>query len=95
LVAGQVVHKSAACLTLATRRVETVAMIDALRLEIARGDYRVDPNAVAAAMIARAQALRAACRRAYGSEMLVAADEIEIRCLAPDEANARPLEGAA
>lgn len=70
-------------------------MIRPLRSAIERGDYEVDAAAVAGAMIARARALRAARQAEIHSEVLVAADEIEIRRLAADEAQALPLEGTA
>ena len=69
-------------------------MSQSLRQTIASGDYRVDPDAVAVAMLDRARALREA-RRAVRSEVLVPADGIEIRRLGAREADARPLEGAA
>lgn len=70
-------------------------MSDALRTAIDRGDYSVDAEAVALAMIARAHALRTA-RRSVPSEVLVAADRIEVRRLCAGEANPRlSLEGAA
>jgi Anti-sigma-28 factor, FlgM len=70
-------------------------MDDALRQAIASGDYRVDVEAVAVAMIARAQALRSARRSALRSEMLVAVEGIEIRRLGADKAEPCSLEGAA
>lgn len=69
-------------------------MKDGLRHAIASGEYRIDVDAVAAAMIARAQAARAA--RAYlCSEMLVAGDSIELRRAGAGECQTFPLEGAA
>ena len=70
-------------------------MSDALRQAIERGEYRVDPDAVAAAIVARARTLRVA-RQAYArSAMLVAGDSIEIRRIGSSEAQSLPLEGAA
>lgn len=70
-------------------------MTDGLRHAIASGEYRVDPDAVAAAMLTRARALRLA-RRAYArSEMLVAGEAIEVRRAGARKAESLPLEGAA
>jgi Anti-sigma-28 factor, FlgM len=70
-------------------------MSDALRHAIANGEYRVDVDAVAAAMIARAHALRSARRACTPSEMLVAGDSLELRRVGSGEVQALPLEGAA
>jgi hypothetical protein len=70
-------------------------MSQAVRQAVARGDYDVDPEAVASAMIARALALRAARGHASCSEVLIAADRIEIRRTGAEEMNSCPLEGAA
>lgn len=56
-----------------------------LQLEIAGGRYRVDAEAVARAMIARAFALHRA-RTTTSLGVLVAADEIEVRRVVTDEA---------
>lgn len=70
-------------------------MSDGLRHAIASGEYRIDVDAVAAAMVARAQTLRVV-RRAYArSEMLVAGDSIELRRVGSGECQPFPLEGAA
>jgi hypothetical protein len=71
-------------------------MSEAVRQAVARGEYAVDPDAVASAMIARAFALRTALRTVRSSEVLVAADRIEVHRLGPQELDpCRPLEGAA
>jgi hypothetical protein len=70
-------------------------MSESVRQAVARGDYSVDPDAVASAMLARAFALRAARRCEPSSEMLVAADRIEIHRLGAQELDPCPLEGAA
>lgn len=70
-------------------------MTAALRRAIERSEYRVDPHAVAGAMLARAQALRAARLAPACSEVLVAADEIEVRRIAARELDALPLERTA
>lgn len=67
----------------------------ALRREVEQGHYRVDPDAVAIAMIDHARSMRDARYRALDSEMLVPAEGIEIRRLRPAEVDSRPLEGAA
>lgn len=70
-------------------------MSDGLRHAIATGEYRIDPHAVAAAMIDRARAARAA-RADLCSEVLVAGDSIEIRRASSGECQSSlPLEGAA
>ena len=50
-----------------------------LRTTLARGQYRVDADAVARAMITRARALRVARTGSSCSEVLVAPDRIEVR----------------
>jgi hypothetical protein len=70
-------------------------MTEAVRQAVARGDYSVDPDAVAAAMIARAFTQRAARRNAPWSEVLVAADRIQIHRVGAREMEPCPLEGAA
>lgn|GEM_PF-4923862 len=70
-------------------------MSDALRQAIESGRYAVDPEAVAVAMISHARALRAARVSIAPSEVLVAAQGIEIRRIGAMEAGVRPLEGAA
>lgn len=71
-------------------------MSDGLRQSIERGDYRVDPEVVALAMIGRAHALRAARRQTLLSEVLVPTKGIEIRRIGgAGEVHACPLEGAA
>ena len=71
-------------------------MSTALRQSISRGDYEVDSDAVAVAMISRARTLRAARRGLPGSQVLVSADSIEIRRAGPRELDVPcPLEGAA
>lgn len=70
-------------------------MNDRLRQAIVSGEYRVDPDAVAAAMIARAHAARVARRACARSEVLVAGDAIEVRRAGSGEAQALPCEGAA
>jgi hypothetical protein len=70
-------------------------MSEALRQAVEQGAYRVDPDAVASAMIARVFALRAAQRNAPVSEVLVAADRIQVHRVSSRELNPCPLEGAA
>ena len=50
-----------------------------LRTTLASGEYRVDADAVARAMITRARALRVARNGSSCSEVLVAPDRIEVR----------------
>lgn len=70
-------------------------MTAALRRAIERGEYRVDPHAVAGALLARARALHAARSAPACSEMLVAADEIEVRRIVVEEMDSRALENTA
>ena len=70
-------------------------MSEALRQTIDRGDYEVNPEAVALAMIGRARALRAARRDALCSEVLIPVESIEIRRLRSIEVDVCSLEGAA
>jgi hypothetical protein len=70
-------------------------MSNGLAHAISHGEYEVDADAVALAMISRGRALRAARRRASCSEVLVAAERIEIRRIAACEAELFPLEDTA
>jgi len=65
-----------------------------LRHRLASGEYRVDADAVAQAMITRARALRVARRGSSCSEVLVAADRIEVRRIGPCEPQAFPAQRA-
>lgn len=70
-------------------------MSDALRQAIERGEYEVDPDAVAEAMLTRARALRLV-RQAYAcSQVLEAGDSIETGRAGSCEGKTLPLEGAA
>jgi hypothetical protein len=62
-----------------------------LRRRLASGEYRVDADAVAQAMITRARALRVARRGSDCSQVLIAPDRIEIRRVGPREAQPLPL----
>ncbi len=66
-----------------------------LQNAIASGEYRVDPEAVALAMIARARTLRAARKAPACSEVLVAPERIEIRRVGAREVDAFPVERTA
>jgi hypothetical protein len=52
---------------------------------VKRGEYEIDADAVALAMVTRARALRVARRGSSCSEVLVAADRIEVRRIASCE----------
>lgn len=67
-----------------------MAMSNDLRRRLAAGEYRVDADAVALAMITRARALRVARRGSPCSQVLVAADRIEVRRIGPREAEPFP-----
>jgi hypothetical protein len=70
-------------------------MSGALQRAIASGEYRVDSDVVAAAMIARARALRAARHGAACSGVLVAPERIEIRRIGTREGEAVSLKDTA
>lgn len=69
-------------------------MSNDLQQRLANGEYRVDPDAVALAMITRARSLRVARRGSNCSQVLVAADRIEIRRIGACEAQAFPVQRA-
>lgn len=69
-------------------------MSNDLRRRLASGDYRVDVDAVAQAMITRARALRVARRGSPCSQVLVAADRIEVRRIGPRELQPFPFQRA-
>ncbi len=60
-------------------------MSSTVREAVANGTYEVDANAVAQAMLTRARALRVARRGSPCSEVLIAADRIEVRRIASCE----------
>jgi hypothetical protein len=66
-----------------------------LRLRLARGEYKVDADAVAQAMLTRARALRIARCGSRDSQVLIAADRIEVRRIAPLETQAFPMKRTA
>ncbi len=69
-------------------------MSNDVQRRLARGEYRVDADAVAQAMITRARALRIARRGSNCSQVLVAADRIEIRRIGAPEAQPLPFQRA-
>lgn len=69
-------------------------MSNDLHQRLASGDYRVDADAVACAMLTRARALRIARRGSDCSQVLVAADRIEIRRVGAREAEPLPFQRA-
>ena len=69
-------------------------MSNELRRRLAAGEYRVDADAVAQAMVTRARALRVARRGSSCSQVLVAADRIEIRRIGPCELESFPYQRA-
>ena len=92
---GSTVHAAVQILTFGIRAADQWHMSDGLRHAIASGEYRVDADAVAEAMLLRARTLRLV-RSAYArSEMLVAGDSIELRRAGTGEGQSLPLEGAA
>lgn len=69
-------------------------MSNELRRKLAAGEYRVDADAVALAMLTRARSLRIARRGSNCSQVLVAADRIEVRRIGPREPQAVPYQRA-
>jgi hypothetical protein len=70
-------------------------MIRNLRSRLASGEYTVDADAVARAMLTRARALHVARRGSACSEVLVAADRIEVRRIAAGEPESLPVQRTA
>lgn len=66
-----------------------------LHSALASGEYRVDADAVARAMITRARALRVARRGSDCSQVLVAADRIEVRRIGGREPQPFPVQRTA
>jgi hypothetical protein len=66
-----------------------------LRSTLASGEYRVDADAVARAMITRARALRVARRGSDCSQVLIAADRIEVRRIGGREPQPFPVQRTA
>jgi len=71
-----------------------MAMSNDLQRRLARGEYRVDADAVALAMLTRARALRVARRGSNCSQVLVTPDRIEVRRIGPCEPQAFPVQRA-
>lgn len=65
-----------------------------LRQRVASGEYRVDADAVARVMVTRARALRIARRGSDCSQVLVAADRIEVRRIGTHEPELFPIQRA-
>jgi hypothetical protein len=71
-----------------------MAMSKDLRHRLAKGEYKVDADAVALAMLTRARSLRVARRGSNCSQVFVAPDRIEIRRIGPREPQAFPIQRA-
>ena len=71
-----------------------MAMSNDLRNRLAKGEYRVDPDAVALAMLTRARSLQIARRGSNCSQVFVAPDRIEIRRIGPCEPQPFPIQRA-
>jgi hypothetical protein len=65
-----------------------------LRRRLASGEYEVDADAVALAMLTRARALHVARRGSSCSEVLVAPDRIEVRRIGSCEPQPLPFQRA-
>jgi hypothetical protein len=66
-----------------------------LRSRLASGEYRIDADAVAQAMVTRARALHIARRGSSCSQVLVAPDRIEVRRIGPCEPQSLPFQRTA
>jgi hypothetical protein len=66
-----------------------------LRTTLARGEYSVDADAVARAMITRARALRVARNGSDCSQVLIAPDRIEVRRIGGREPQPFPVQRTA
>jgi hypothetical protein len=66
-----------------------------LHRRLASGEYRVDADAVAQAMLTRARALHVARHGSVGSEVLIAPDRIEVRRIAFREPQSLPVQRTA
>ena len=71
-----------------------MAMSNDLRRRLANGEYRVDADAVALAMLTRARSLRIARRGSNCSQVLVVPDRIEVRRIGPREPQAFAVKRA-
>jgi hypothetical protein len=69
-----------------------MSMSEALRRAIAHGEYQVDARAVALAILDRARAMRTARRL---SEVLEAAERLDVRCAKAGEEQTLPMEDVA
>jgi hypothetical protein len=69
-------------------------MSNDLQRQLANGEYEVDADALARVMITRARALRIARRGSNCSQVLVAADRIEIRRVGAPEVEPLPFQRA-
>ena len=66
-----------------------------LRSRLAAGEYEVDADAVARAMVTRARALRVARNGSSCSQVLIAADRIEVRRIGAREPQPFPVQRTA
>ena len=66
-----------------------------LRSRLAAGEYKVDIDAVARAMVTRARALRVARNGSSCSQVLIAADRIEVRRIGAREMQPFPVQRTA
>ena len=66
-----------------------------LRSRLAAGEYRIDADAVAQAMVTRARALHVARRGSGCSQVLVTPDSIEVRRIVPREPQPFPVQRTA
>jgi len=88
------VHRKGHSFSFRFSATEGKSMSDDLQRKLASGEYEVDTDAVARAMITRARALRIARRGSNCSQVLVAADRIEVRRVGPLEVDPLPFQRA-
>jgi hypothetical protein len=89
------VHRDAPILSFGLPAADPQGMSSAVRDAVARGEYEVDTDALALAMLTRARALRVARRGSSCSQVLIAADRIEIRRVGSCEPQSVALERSA
>ncbi len=94
MIRATTVHRNGRRLSFGFSVTEGRNMSSDLQHRLAKGEYEVDAAEVAQAMITRARALRIARRGSACSQVLVAADRIEIRRIGSHEPQPLPFQRA-
>lgn len=89
------VHREGRLLSFGFAAADHTGMSQDLRIRLAAGEYRVDADAVARAMITRARALRVARNGSDCSQVLVAPDRIEVRRIGAGAPQPFPIQRTA